>query len=103
MMFSHKEKYKYEIVYEHRKAVLIYDETRIQLYARFLKSSSQVNMITTNDYNKTYLFCTAYIDDEGNGVIRSNFSFVGGATNISLAKFINNFGSSIREFQHLLK
>jgi hypothetical protein len=64
-------------------------------------STDNVDEYDMNDWNAQALFSRAYIDDEGDAVLESDFSFVGGVRVAAFREYVRNAISQFHEFSSI--
>ncbi len=75
--------------------VLFLGETDLQLYCGIKQETSHYRI---NSFNRDYKWCRAYIDTDGDPVLESDISFIGGLGYDGMISFFANFEELLTTF-----
>ena len=89
--------YKAEIA---GRTILFHNHTTdLQLFCGFKKN---VSLGKINEWNATKRYCRAYLDKDGDAVLKSDFDIGSGVTEKGLAEFVSSFVKNATEFAEFI-
>src|SRR5579872_3279156 len=77
------------------KTTLLNQGKDMQLYSGFTDKTT-LNKI--NQWNQSYRYCRAYVNDQGGGSIEDDLSFAGGVTKETIEEFIKQYRGTLTSF-----
>ena len=81
------------------KTTLLNQGKDMQLYSGF---SDKISLSKVNQWNQSYRYCRAYVNDQGGGSIEDDLSFAGGVTKETIEEFLKQYRGTLTTFVKFL-